>query len=64
MAMVQPCTRDRVASGPAHWIGPITDNGEAAALRDWLELGQWEITPVPNKLARHQDWARAAGQNN
>ena len=47
MALMQPCTIDRVACGPPHWIGPIADDGEAAALRDWLELGQWEDIPAP-----------------
>ncbi|ORW89297.1 hypothetical protein AWB92_00685 [Mycobacterium sp. IEC1808] len=64
MALVQPCTDDREACGPAHWIGPITDSAEAAALRDWLELGQWENTPVPGDLGRHQFWARSASRNN
>lgn len=64
MAVVQPCTNDRVACGPPHWIGPITDNGEAAALRDWLELGQWENTPVPRQLGRHQIWTRSANRSN
>lgn len=45
MALVQPCTNDRVASGPARWIGPIADSDSAAALRDWLVLGQWENIP-------------------
>jgi len=39
MAVLQPCTKERVACGPPHWIGPITDSDEVAALRDWLELG-------------------------
>ncbi|OBH00602.1 hypothetical protein A9X04_28120 [Mycobacterium sp. E3247] len=64
MALVQPCTKDRAACGPSHWVGPITDEDEAAALRDWLELGQWENTPVPRQLARHQRWVRGAGRNN
>lgn len=42
MAMLQPCTNDRVPSGPPRWIGPITDHGDAKVLRDWLERGQWE----------------------
>jgi hypothetical protein len=64
MALVQPCTNDRVACGPPHWIGPITDNGQAAALRDWLELGQWENTPVPRHLSRHQFWTRNGSLSN
>jgi hypothetical protein len=64
MALVQPCTDDRIACGPPHWIGPITDNGEAAALCDWLEHGQWENTPVPRQLRGHQFWTRNASQAN
>ena len=64
MALVQPCTNDRIACGPPHWIGPITDYGQAAALRDWLELGQWENKPVPRCLRGHQSWTGIAGQRN
>lgn len=59
MAVVQPCTNDRVACGPAHWVGPIADSDAAAQLRDWLERGQWENTPVPSQLGRHQSWIRS-----
>jgi hypothetical protein len=64
MAVVQPCTDDRISCGRAHWIGPITDKREAAALRDWLELGQWENTPVPRHLDRHQRWTRSDSRSN
>ncbi|MDM4143226.1 MULTISPECIES: hypothetical protein [Mycobacterium] len=56
MAVVQPCTNDRVACGPAHWIGPIADSDAAAELREWLELGRWETAPVPGRLGGHQRW--------
>jgi len=64
IALVQPCTNDRAACGPPHWVGPITDSGEAAALRDWLELGQWENTPVPKQLGRHQRWTQDFSRSN
>ncbi len=60
MALLQPCTKDRVACGHAHWIGPITDERDAAVLRDWLELGQWEDTPMPRQLTGHHLGARRA----
>src|SRR6202008_5111847 len=63
MAVLQPCTTDRVACGPPQWIGPITDDGDTAVLRDWLELGQWETTPLPTKLSRHL-WARSSSHSN
>lgn len=64
MAVVQPCTSDRVACGPAHWIGPIADSAAAAELRDWLERGQWENTPVPAQLGQHGRWTRGASRGN
>ncbi|MGV0047226.1 hypothetical protein ACRU13_22055 [Mycobacterium colombiense] len=64
MAVLQPCTNDRVACGPAHWIGPITDSAAAAELRDWLERGQWENTPVPSQLGRHERWTHGSGGRN
>ena len=57
MAVVQPCTNEREACGPPHWIGPITGHAQAAALRDWLELGEWESTPLPKQLGGFQIWA-------
>lgn len=62
MAVLQPCTNDRVACGPAHWIGPIADSDAAAELREWLELGKWETAPVPGRLGGHRRWA--GGQSN
>ncbi|BDB41272.1 hypothetical protein Mkiyose1088_44790 [Mycobacterium kiyosense] len=64
MALLQPCTVDRHACGPAHWIGPIDGDGDAAALRDWLEHGQWESTPLPTRLARHSRWVNTANESN
>jgi hypothetical protein len=64
MAVLQPCTNDRVACGPPYWIGPITDDGDAAMLRDWLERGRWENTPLPSHLDRHQLWARSVRRSN
>lgn len=64
MALLQPCTNDRVAGGPAHWIGPITDSCDTALLRDWIELGQWENTPVPTQLSKHQHWMRRCSGSN
>ena len=64
MAVVQPCTNDREACGPPHWIGPITDHGQAAALRDWLQLGRWEDTPLPTQLVRHRVWTANSSRRN
>lgn len=64
LALLQPCTNDRAACGPPHWIGPIADHVDATVLRDWLELGQWENTPLPRQLIRHHLWARSASRSN
>lgn len=64
MALVQPCTNDGVARGPAHWVGPIADSDAAAKLRDWLELGQWENIAVPRQLGQHHRWIRIASRRN
>jgi hypothetical protein len=64
MALLQPCTNDRVASGPPQWIGPIADNCDAAALRDWVERGEWENAPLPRQLSKHEFWTRSAGRSN
>jgi hypothetical protein len=64
MAVLQPCTKDRVAFGPPHWIGPITNKFDAAVLRDWLESGQWETTPLPTQLCGYQQWAGRASLRN
>ncbi len=60
MALLQPCTNDRVACGQAHWIGPISDKCDTTVLRDWLELGQWENTPLPSQLTGYHLGARRA----
>ncbi|OBI44205.1 hypothetical protein [Mycobacterium colombiense] len=64
MAVVQPCTSDRLACGAAHWLGPIADSAAAAELRDWLERGQWENTPVPAPLRQHERWTRTLSRRN
>jgi hypothetical protein len=64
MALLQPCTNDRVPCGPPHWIGPVTNEEDAAVLRDWLERGQWEDAPLPTQLTGHQLWVRNASRSN
>ncbi|MDP7722882.1 hypothetical protein [Mycobacterium sp. TY814] len=64
MALLQPCTHDRTASGAPYWIGPITNQIEAAILRDWVAGGQWENSPLPSRLNRHQLGVRRATERN
>lgn len=64
MALLQPCANDRVACGPPQWIGPITEDTDAAALREWLERGECEKAPLPRQLRRHDFWTRSASRSN
>jgi hypothetical protein len=45
IVILQPCSVDRVPSGPACRIGPINDKNDVRALRDWLEQGEWITAP-------------------
>jgi hypothetical protein len=64
MALLQPCTDRQVACGRPWWIGPITNSVDAAALRDWVELGQWEDVPLPGQLCKHHLWTHKTRQSN
>src|ERR1700751_5800460 len=63
MAVLQPCTTDRVACGPPQWIGPITDDGDTAVLRDWLEPGKGKPPPLQTQLSSHLG-ARSSSRSN
>lgn len=63
MAIFQPCTTDWLPFGPPQWVGPITNNAEAALLKDWLELGRWENAPLPKQLSKHVRWAGRASRS-
>lgn len=41
LAAVQACTVDRVATGPAHLIGPIRRTADTTYLCRWLRSGRW-----------------------
>ncbi|WP_421845365.1 hypothetical protein [Mycobacterium sp.] len=48
--MLQPCSVDRVACGPARWIG-VTDNvDDLQIVCAWLERGNWERDHLPGRL--------------
>ncbi|WP_421531224.1 hypothetical protein [Mycobacterium sp. THU-M104] len=64
MALLQPCTSARDACRPPQWIGPITSHAQAAALRDWLESGEWESTPLPARLGGFAAWAKNSSSRN
>lgn len=47
LAAIQPCTVDRVPTGPARLVGPIRRRAETAYLCSWLKSGQWTQNPRP-----------------
>jgi hypothetical protein len=50
IAILQPCTVDRVPSAPASWIGPITDEADVADFCDWIMQGEWNLEGLPVRL--------------
>lgn len=64
MVVVQPCTAARRPLGPAHWIGPLTDHDDVAAVRDWLRAGVWDRNALPTRLTAGLERAVAAAARN
>ena len=64
IVMLQPCALDRTPCGQPYWLGPVADANDAAALREWLLLGQREDSPPPWQLGKHQRWLHYARQSN
>lgn len=48
--MVQPGAIERLASGTATWIGPISSADDLRFVCAWLERGQWESDQLPDRL--------------
>lgn len=48
--MLQPCTIDRIARGPARWIGPICDTEDLGIVCAWLAKGEWASNQLPDRL--------------
>ena len=48
--MLQPCTTDRIAQGPAKWIGAIDNLDDVQIVCAWLERGHWESDDLPDRL--------------
>jgi hypothetical protein len=63
LVILQPCSVDRVPSGPACWIGPINDKKDVRALRDWLEQGEWEYRAPPDRLRPKLRWTNPFSRN-
>ena len=64
MVVLQPCTDNRSPLGPPRWIGPITNLADLAALRDWLDRGEWNIGTLPQHLRSPLNWLAAASRRN
>jgi hypothetical protein len=48
--ILQPCSTDRVAQGPATWIGAIGNLKELQIVCAWVERGHWESDRLPHRL--------------
>jgi hypothetical protein len=63
MVILQPCSIDRVPSGPARWIGPINDKNDIRTVRNWLEQGQWDCRALPHRLRAELRWSNRFSRN-
>ena len=63
IVILQPCSVDRVPSGPACWIGPINDKTDVRALVDWLEQGEWDYRAPPDRLRAKLRWTNRFSRN-
>jgi len=48
--MLQPCSMQRVAQGPAAWIGAIDNVDDLRVVCAWIERGRWEHDVLPGHL--------------
>lgn len=64
VAMLQPCAADRRPVGPAHWIGPILDEGDLADLCDWLLKCEWSLRGLPARLRHPMRQSASASRRN
>ncbi|OSC40319.1 hypothetical protein [Mycobacterium decipiens] len=48
--MLQPCSTDRVAHGPARWVGAIEDLEDLRLVCAWVAGGRWESDRLPDRL--------------
>lgn len=48
--ILQPCSIDRAAEGPAIWIGAINSLDDLRIVCTWLRSGRWESNPLPDRF--------------
>ena len=63
LLLLQPCSTQRIPTGPAQWMGPVNDTEDARALCDWLEHGNWERHTLPAHLRAEANFARPSMRN-
>jgi hypothetical protein len=63
MLVLQPCSTDRIPTGPPQWVGPVNNSVDARTVRDWLEQGNWERHRLPDHLRAEATLARPSIRN-
>lgn len=58
--MLQPCSPQRVANGPATWLRAVDHPGDLATICAWIERGRWEHDDFPDHLRLTLPAARRA----
>jgi hypothetical protein len=61
--LLQPCSTQRIPTGPAQWMGPVDDTEDARAVCDWLEQGNWERHTLPAHLRTEAHFPRPSVRN-
>lgn len=64
MVVLQPCSLERIPTGPAIWLGPADSPEDVSALSDFVERGLWEFDELPDRLRAHRERAADAGRMN
>ena len=63
MLLLQPCSPQRTPTGPAQWVGPVSDTADARAVCEWLEQGNWQRHTLPDHLRAETNFARPSMRN-
>jgi hypothetical protein len=51
LLLLQPCSTQRIPTGPAQWMGPVNDTEDARALCDWFGARQLATLHVAGSSA-------------